>query len=617
MRRIEMVLLALGVLSLVVFAFPELGVIAAITVIGLPLALAYWVTPAVFVFALTAYLLHRPLRLSGKTGVVVSSLVAAVVLAMPSYLLNGPIHREAASWAAGDLDKLRLPITARSIASRERFKFPKGTTPCGGFCLHSLLTGAAERFLVADSDRPHGDISLNEEVIAFRLERRDVCPPVNFRSGAHRLTFPFAKGDTARAADPVETLKLRASNGECLVSEPATLGEADIVVSRGKATDGVFRHRDTGFSLTADTVVADRISLHQKTAGNRFDEVYRHTQVRYRPFGWLLVPAVTMRGDLNGKVGWWRKESRINVQSRHSDPYERTAFLVGKLGLDLKLEGEDTKRQTLAKLRKLLDDETPPSPADWALFSQYFDRIGIGRNARMSRDDFELGLRMLDNEDYPTPPRPHNLVKYAARNANDAEMARLAGLLVGRLNKDAQQHQALGANAEEQVKHLASAVHRLPDAALLPHRDEMVSLAARADVRRNGYVALQRLAVYGEDAVPTLLALMKAGLEGGERFYRDNRFQHPYLGGLQGLCRAGANAASALQELRQLTVAAKLPDHGPYGRLLFTTLLRLGEDKEQVRAMFVAAARNKANATDKHFDSLAARAMKAKPRCHF
>ena len=440
---------------------------------------------------------------------------------------------------------------------------------------------------------------------------------MNFRSGAHSLTFRLVKGDTARAADPVETLKLRASNGDCLVSRPAALGDADIVVTRGNITDGVYRHSTTGFSLTADTVAARRISVHQRTASDRFEETYRRTEVHYRPLGWFLVPSITMRGHFNMNVGWWRRESQINAQGRYKDPSEWAEFLIGKLGLDLTLRGDDTRKKALDKLRKHLDEGTPPSPADWALFSQYFDRIGIGRNTRMSAGDFELGLRMLESREFPAPPRLHNLVKYAGRHADAAEMARLAGLLIGRLNDDAQQYQALGAKPGEQIKRLAFGVRALPDAALLPYRDVMISLASRADVQLDGYVALRRLAVYGDDAVPALLALMKAGLEGGEHFYRDNRFQHPYLGGLQGLCLAGANAASALQELRQLAVAGKLPDHASYGRLLFTTLLRLGDSREHVQSLFVAAARNKANATDKHFDALAARAMKEKPRCHF
>ena len=524
MGRIEKTLLVLGVLSLIVLALPWIGVLAAITVIGLPLALAYWATPAVFVLALTAYLIHRVLPLSGKTGAIASVMMALAVLAILPYVLNGAIHRKAVSFAASDLDKLQRPVSARTIASRENFRFAKGVTQCDGFCLHSLLTGAAERFLVADTDRPYGDVLPNEEAIEFRLERREVCPPVNFRSGAHSLTFRLVKGDNARAADPVETLKLRASNGDCLVSRPATLGDADIVVTRGNITDGVYRHSTTGFSLTADTVAARRISVHEKTASNQFDETYRRTEVHYRPLGWFLVPSITMRGHFNINVGWWRRESQINAQGRYKDPSEWTEFLIGKLGLDLKLRGEDTRKKTLDKLRKLLDEGTPPSRADWALFSQYFDRIGIGRNTKMGADDFELALRMLKDRDFPAPPRLHNLVRYAGRHADDAEMARLAGLLVGRLNDDAQQHQALGAKPGEQIKRLAFGVRALPDAALLPYRDVMISLASRTDVQRDGYVALRRLAVYGDDAVPALLALMKAGLEGGEHFYREPGF---------------------------------------------------------------------------------------------
>ncbi len=607
----------MGVLSLVVLAIPELGVIAVISLIGLPLALAYWATPAVFLLCLIAYLINRILPLAGKTGAAVSLVAAAAVLAIPPLVLNGPIHRKAASFASGDLDALQLPVTARSIASRESFRFGKGVTQCDGFCLHALLTGTAERFLVADTDTPFGDIAPDTVAIEFRLEPGDTCPPVSFKPGTYALTFAAAKGDTARPADPVETLKLRASEGECLVSRPATLGDADLVISRGTVTKGIHLRSDTGFSFAADTAVANRITVHRKAGGTRFDEVYRHTEVRYQPFGWFLVPSVVMSSGFKVKTGWWRTKSWINVQSRYDGPHEWTTFLTRKLGLDLELKGEDTKAKTLARLRKLLDEGTPPSSADWALFSQYFDRLGIGRNTKMSAEDFELGLRMLGSENYPAPPRLHNLVKYAGRNAGDAEMAHLAGFFVARLNSDTSRHQALGVKPEKQIKHLASGIGALPAAVLLPHKKKMVALASRPDIQRHGYTALLRLAVYGDDAVPVLLTLMKVGLEGGEHFYRNNHFQHPYLGGLRGLCLAGAGAASALPELRRLTAEGKLPDHSSYGRLLFTTLLRLGEDRETVRARFMAAKRNKANATDKHFETLAARASKDKPPCHF
>ncbi|NNF80814.1 MAG: hypothetical protein HKN05_22560, partial [Rhizobiales bacterium] len=291
MRRIEKVLLVLGILSLVVLALPDLGMLAAMTIIGLPLAIAYWAIPAIFLVTLVAYLIHRVLPLSGKLAVTASVVLAVAALALPPFVLNSAIHRQAASFAAGDLNKLSLPLTAHSIASREKFRFRKGATKCDGFCLHSLLTGTAKRFLVAHSDTPYGEVSPDQDAIAFQLERRQDCPPVSFKSGAHTLSFRRVNASTVRAADPVETLKLRISNGECLVSAPAKLGDADLVVSRGKVSTGVSRYAGTGFSLNLDTIAASRISVHEKKDGTSFGETFRQTQVQYRPFGWFMLPA--------------------------------------------------------------------------------------------------------------------------------------------------------------------------------------------------------------------------------------------------------------------------------------------------------------------------------------
>lgn len=614
MGRIEIFLIAAGVVSLLSLAAPELGILPAITIIGIPLAFAYWFTPAFFTVALLAYIIYRFLPLPGMVGGAVSLIFAGVLLAIPPYLLNMPILSKAASLAKEDRDTFQLPLKTDVLANREKFRFRKDGNRCDGVCLHALLSGTAKRFLVAHMDNPSGDIVPDQDVTAFHLENREVCPSTQAKTGEPKLEFPRSKGDKGRTADPLETLKLRAAEGVCLVSAPAKLGEADVVISRGLITPGVRWNTRAGYGLFNDTVSAERTSVHVKTAGEGFKETYRATEVRYRPFAWLLLPAASMSSGPSLHSGWWRRQAKINVKSRYHNPTEWAEFLTGPLGLDLKLEGEDTKQKTLVKLRRRLDEGTSPSAAERALFVQYFNRLEQRGATRIERQDFDLASRMLASTEYPVPPKLHYLVAYAEREAGPDGLEQFADLLIDRLIERGRQP---GTERDEQLRHLVLAVNRLPDRTLQDRRDDMLALARSPRMQVQGYTALQRLAAYGDTAVPTLLALMEVGLEGGEHFYRKNQFQHPYLGGLVGLCRAGHTAQSALDPLRRMSEAGRLPQHAGYGRLLFTTLLRLGEDPERVRALFVAAARNKANATDKHFERLEARTKRIKPACYY
>ncbi|MEM8647061.1 MAG: hypothetical protein AAGF86_12025, partial [Pseudomonadota bacterium] len=604
-----------GVVSLISLAAPELGILPAITIIGIPLAFAYWFTPAFFTVALLAYIIYRFLRLKGMVGGAVSLIFAGVLLAIPPYLLNMPIQSKAASLASGDADTLQLPLKADVLANRERFRFRRDGNRCDGFCLHALLSGTAKRFLVAHMKNPSGDIVADQDVTAFRLENRDVCPPLQAKTGEPKLEFPHSrKGDKTRTADALETMKLRAAEGVCLVSAPAKLGEADVVISRGLITPGVRWNTRAGYGFFNDTVSAERTSVHVRTAGEGYKETYRATEVRYRPFAWLLLPGASMSNGPSLHSGWWRRNAKINVESSYHNPSEWAEFLTGPLGLKLKLEGEDTKQKTLVKLRRRLDEGTSPSAAERALFVQYFNRLEWRGSTRIQRQDFDLAARMLASTEYPVPPKLHQLVAYAARETGPDDLEQFADLLIDRLIERGRQP---GTERDEELRHLVLAVNRLPDSTLQDRRDDMLALAHSPRMQVQGYTALQRLAAYGDTAVPTLLALMEVGLEGGEHFYRKNQFQHPYLGGLLGLCRAGHTAQSALEPLRRMSEAGRLPQHAGYGRLLFTTLLRLGEDPEKVRALFVAAARNKANATDRHFERLKARAKRTKPSCYY
>jgi len=146
----------------------------------------------------------------------------------------------------------------------------------------------------------------------------------------------------------------------------------------------------------------------------------------------------------------------------------------------------------------------------------------------------------------------------------------------------------------------------------------MIGLASDNDIRVDGYIALTRLAAFGEQAVPAQLELINVGIAGGDKAFRDNAYQHPYIAGLIGLCMAGPDAAAALPRLRQLNAEGRLYTHGSYGRLLFTMLVRIGENEQAVKSRYDAALKDgPTDRTDKQFELLVKRAKATRPPCHF
>lgn len=617
MGKIEKFLIALGTVALFAMVSPEIGIYAIITIIGIPFGYAYWFTPAIFTIFLLAYGIFRFLNLSGRMGALVALLISAIALAIPPYLLNMPINAKANAAVEGDLNNIQFPLRGGVLASRETLRFSKGEAKCGGFCLHALLGGTAVKFLVVDTKSPHDKLTSDTQAVAFRLERRQACPTYSFGAGTHTLKLPLTGNQNVRPADPIETLKLLASNGECLVSELAELGEADLVVSRGKLEPESYNNSKLGFGFFTNTVYADRFAVHQKSANGRFEEIFRNTEVQYKQFAPLLVPIAYMRNFQDADVGWLRMEETLNVHNKYHDPAKWGKFLTRDLGLNLALKGDDTRRKTLDKLQTLLQRGGPPSPVEWELFSQYFDRIGIGHNTKMSLKDFKLGLQMLENPMFPVPPRASQITNFARLQLTDSKFERLIGLLLDRLKNAGSQYEVFGETAASQIKRISLSFKQLPDAAFTPHKDILFSLAKDPKTQRDGWLALKRLSVFGEDAVPPLMDLVKFGTEPKKIFRGDERLKNGFQAGLQGLCNAGLNASSALNELSALAQDRKLPDYGSSGRLLFTTLLRLGGEPATVKAIFEASPQNTSNFSDKRFERFVKRANHPRPPCYY
>ena len=620
--RIAVILAVLCAVAALIL--PELGTIAAITIIGLPLAAMYWAMPAIMLVIGMAWLIHRFLPHFLPARPVIAIAVSLALLAVPPFVVNPRIERDARALTAGDHDDIRLPLDAGSIALRPsnwrnlRRDFDDGYTVCNQLCLHALLNGSADRFLISTQADPHTAISAAKPAIEYRLQKSTSCEPAKFRQTPSDLHFP--RSNDSQNGDAVEALRLREVAGTCLVGREAMLADARIVITEGPAKKRARTRLDTGFDLGADTINANRISVHRiETATREPVEIFRKTSVSYRPLAPLLLPVPEFGAEFRTSMVWWRLSRSINPGSKYAEKRDWTDFLTEKLGMELMLKPNGEKGDpTIAATRAIIAANRAPTAAEWQLIATHFEKTGLGTRNGPKKEDFDLASAIVRDIRFPVPPRLHAIVSSSTVNAAPDDLDSLTSSLLHRLQSKPAYGQELGADWESQIREISIALWNMPDEIVAAHAEGMLAAAKDAQVRENGRMLLKKLHVLGAVAVLLQVELIDAGLAGGKNFFRENRYQHPYIGGLEGMCLAGQSASSALPQLRERIGAGSMPLHASYGKLLTVTLIRLGADEEMAFRVYSAGKRGSEPENIRRlFAALVKRSKSDRPDCWF
>jgi|GEM_PF-1800765 len=609
-------LIVLGIAALIVLIFPQyilIGVFATMG-LGLPIGILCWAIPAIFVIAMSYFLLSKVMPYRNGRHVVAVSASIALVLVIPAQIINLGIWGKVHNLVRSDHNNLQSPVRIKSIAVRKKYSFGRGITPCGGFCLHALLTGSAERVLLVHGDR-RGNMKdvpdLSDDAIEFSFKKSATCPAVKFTPGHHSLKIPRDRSSKKRYANAIEAMKLRISNGDCLISRPAKLRDSDMIITVKRLMRGV-SNADIGFNIFNNTITADRISVHVP-AQDELKEVYRWTGVQYKPLV-MLLPAPMFGYQFDMGMGWLRVDRDVNIENKFYEHPDWTNFLTKTLGFNLELDGAQSETRILAKIEHVLDENRPPSREEWQAFDAYYELIGISDNSKPNNRNFDLALRMLETTAFPPTKRLYAMARFAADMQDEQMVQRLAAALMNKINMGQTWSDDLGVSRKSALRTLAFGVNVLPESAFESHFKLFTKLAFDPEVREHAYIVFKKLSAFGGRSATTLLNLIDDGLAGGKHFFRTNKYQHPYLAGIGGLCLAGDRATIALSRMMHLLKEKNLPVHSSYGDLVINTLIRLGADPEHLWSLFSSSNNN---VSRKHFDVEVLRARSDRPDCDY
>lgn len=296
---------------------------------------------------------YLPIRGSLGKRTVLSTVAALVlVLAGAAALCNRPLDREVRELTRDDHDAAATLPATRQLALRfvtinrpESRRQPRAGAPgqpaapvraafCERLCVHLLYGKVVDSVVVTSVSALGDDIAPDpgEWGMRFLIRQQSPCPRSSINLGL-ALPQPFVVEEPHDMRFS-QMISERMARGECVVSEPARLGEAPVVVEINPYVVPPLRNLGHPTAKTARTLVFPPESAARLTIYSAKDGVltpaYRRTQVLSYP----LLPVLLMGPIATGEGGIGISEGFLRYR-RITARFDLHDVLQSKLGLDL------------------------------------------------------------------------------------------------------------------------------------------------------------------------------------------------------------------------------------------------------------------------------------------
>ena len=586
-KLFDSILVILGIISAIVIAVPELGMLAVYTIILFPVALLFWEIPRIFITLLAVRILIYITKTIGENSNKRKALAfgfgLGVLLLAPSILINFSVERNVQSLIADDHNSIELPIGKKIIAIRTKSNSNKSKPFCDAFCLHVLLSGAVEKILILNTQEPHLEPDMKSVAIEYSLEKMDNCAPYDFKGRDSFLSLPKSDVANKTSINAVTEMKFHTNVGECLVSKMAFLNEADLIISIGRLQNEVTgRDFSSGFSRSGS--YAHRLTIHEKNDIDKgFIEKYRRTSASYNNVRTPLLPSYAMSGISSIRSVWTTKSKTANLVKSEDGLKPLTRLAINELGLNLYINNEEYKDKLLAKLDSIAKQDRKPTLKEWEFVTTYLKDFKVKRS---DERDFKTLLKLFNNYKIPTSWALVHIMR-AAKNLDQKELvAELVDNIFYRFNNRSKWSKGLPISKEKNVDILISALEVVPNEFLKPYFPQYVNLITELGIKSDKYSFISRLSVFDKKAIPILLEIIETNNKISGNKYEIRSYPSFYAA-LKGICLMGGQASKVLPKLTELLNQRHFPLTPNNGsELTIKTFARLGFDMEILWQMY-------------------------------
>lgn len=588
----------------------KIATIGALIIIGIPLTLIIAVIPAITLFLLVArisysFLYNRNVNVNWFT----SAIASLALLAIPPLLINGYFDYKATNLMAGDSNNIDPSTKISTLAVIYPMSYYRGGV-CDDFCQRALLNNQVQRMVMARVKSPMENVDLNITGVAYWFEKRDVCPKIELKDGINNLEMKRGQKQRYRRK-PSELIRLRATSGICFITGEAKINEADAVLILGNIKRSQ-KSTPIGLNPFIDTISASRLSFDLRENG-KLERKYQATMITTNALFPVLLPGLFESRRLQLNTGFLRKPTYLGGARKYHSTPPLTKFVQDVLQFNVELSDQEGDERALNVVRAALKRTDDLTVSELAVIRDIFKNVP--RRTKLSEEKTLLMLDILEDHRIPIPSNTSSIVRNLP-DSNSEITDRMAAILFERLRSFTpdrtqshpnRQYASLGA--------LGKAIAALPDGSVEPYFSELDALAKKKIQRIYAYVALKRLSDFKGKGIPPLLHLIDDAdayrkTNGKTKNLLANSWQHPYLAGIQGLCRlarTGFKDDTIVSKLYERIDDKRINMRGSYAKSAVATLIGFGADPEEIWQHFEALNSKYLKPNRKRFDHIVSR----------
>lgn len=397
---------------------------------------------------------------------------------------------------------------------------------CDDFCQRALYKQQYDKIIIGNWLAINSASEIAGQATAFWQEFRDQCPATDSAAAVNPLKLSGVDADYGEESAQF-LLTLDAARGQCLVSAPANLADAEAALVYGVLQRGLNEYT-AGLDLFADTSNANQLAYWVKNQGE-MQLKYQQTATNNLKFTRLLLPYLAI-DNFEAKAVWMREKNLS--QNDLNLPLE--PFLQNILKLDLLLDEPEVGEQIGDIMMRVMGGTAPIAPARLQVIDELFQSIGLDGEFSDTKAVFYLDL--LADERIPFTFASAGMFANDI-HGNKAHLPAYAKAIFARL-----ENYKLRQDEDEQaeLENISIAIHYLPTEAIMPYFTTLKALAN--DQQKNIYIGatLARLGEFGHKSTDILLQLID---NASQNDMATIGLHSTYWAGMSGLCILAENDA--------------------------------------------------------------------------